>query len=115
MRIGGYADRALGALWDEEFKRGCLNDEKIPGKLTEIYGSVDGLDDKNIKQRMYLHAEINLLKNIVDHSNHNKGKKIFIAVSKKSCYLCESYIRFVNRKGYKVYTSGTHKKLYSKC
>ena len=51
---------------------------------------------------------------IVDHPDHNKGKEIFIAVSKRSCYLCGSYIRFVNGKGYKVYTSGAHKKLYSK-
>ncbi|CAG8641663.1 3058_t:CDS:2 [Funneliformis mosseae] len=57
----------------EEFKRRCLNDKYISGRLTNIYGSVDGLDNEDIKQRI-----------------------------------------FVNRKGYKVYTSGAHKKLFSK-
>lgn len=60
---------------------------------------------------MYLHAEMILLKTIVNH-NYNKGKVIFIAVFKRSCYLCELYIRFINSKEYKVYTSGVDKKLY---
>ncbi|GBC00130.1 hypothetical protein RclHR1_03750029 [Rhizophagus clarus] len=97
----------------EEFKKKCLYDKYISGRLTGIYGSVDGLDNEKIERRIYLHAAMNLLKNIVDQNN-NKGKEIFIAVSKGCCYLCESYIKFVNNKGYKVYTSGVHKKLYSK-
>ncbi|CAI2179495.1 9868_t:CDS:2 [Funneliformis geosporum] len=41
----------------------------------------------------------------------DKEKK-FIAISKRCCYLCESYIRFVNFKGYKITVSESHKKLY---
>src|SRR3954454_6703484 len=60
----------------EEFKGKCLNDKYISGRLTSIYGSVDRLDNEHIEQRMYLHAEMILLKNIVDHPDHNKGKEI---------------------------------------
>ena len=95
----------------EEFKRRCLDDFYTLKRLTDTYGNVDRLDDESIEQDIYLHVEMNLLANIIDQKY--KGRA-FIAVSKRSCYLCESYIRFVNGKGYKVYTSGAHKKLYSK-
>ncbi|CAG8459950.1 11242_t:CDS:1 [Funneliformis mosseae] len=96
----------------EEFKRRCLDDFFTSKRLTDAYGNVDRLDDESIKQDIYLHAEMNLLTNIIDQKY--KGRAI-IAVSKKSCYLCELYIRFVNKKGYKIYyTSGAHKTLYSK-
>ncbi|GES86033.1 hypothetical protein GLOIN_2v1762039 [Rhizophagus clarus] len=36
----------------------------------------------------------------------------FIAVSKKICYLCKLYIKFLRSKGYKITISGAHKKLY---
>jgi hypothetical protein len=42
----------------------------------------------------------------------SKEHNEFIAVSKKCCYLCESYIKFLRSKGYKITVSGVHKKLY---
>ncbi|RIA79262.1 hypothetical protein C1645_846943 [Glomus cerebriforme] len=93
----------------EEFKRRCLDDDFTSKRLTKIYGNVNRLD-KSIEQHIYLHAEMNLLTNII---NQRYKDRAFIAVSKSSCYLCELYIRFVNKKGYKIYTSGAHKKLYS--
>ncbi|RIA80699.1 hypothetical protein C1645_838242 [Glomus cerebriforme] len=95
----------------KEFKRRCLDDDFISKRLTEIYGNVNKLDNESIEQHIYLHAEMNLLTNIIDQKY--KGRA-FIAVSTRSCYLCELYIRFVNKKGYNIYISGAHKKLYSK-
>ncbi|KAF0404392.1 hypothetical protein F8M41_009037 [Gigaspora margarita] len=43
-----------------------------------------------------------------DQDKENK----FIAVSKRSCYLCELYIKFVQSKGHNITVSGLHKKLY---
>lgn len=94
----------------EEFKS-CLDDRATSERLSEIYGNVDRLDDENIKQHVYLHAEMNILANIIDQ----KYKGIaFIAVSKRCCYLCELYIKFARTKGYQIFTSGAHKKLYHK-
>lgn len=38
--------------------------------------------------------------------------RIFIAVSKRCCYLCELYIKFAQRYGYNIVVSGFHKKIY---
>ncbi len=96
----------------EKFKI-CLNDSYTLQRLIDTYGNADdGLNDESIKQDIYLHAEMNLLTNIIDQKY--KGRA-FIAVSKRSCYLCELFIRFVNKKGYNIFfTSGAHKKLYSR-
>ncbi|CAI2177902.1 5489_t:CDS:2 [Funneliformis geosporum] len=67
----------------EKFKKRCLDDHVILEKLKEIYG-IDGndnphLDNENIEQRLYLHAEINILTDIIDKKDK---RPIFIAVSK---------------------------------
>ncbi|KAF0537238.1 hypothetical protein F8M41_008652 [Gigaspora margarita] len=42
---------------------------------------------------------------------HDKENKL-IAVSKRGCYLCELYIKFVQSKGHNITVSVLHKKLY---
>ncbi|RIA79916.1 hypothetical protein C1645_745603 [Glomus cerebriforme] len=93
----------------EEFKRRCLNDHDTSARLSDIYGN--RLDDESNEQHLCLHAEMNILANII---NEKYKGSTFIAVSKRSCYLCELYIKFAQMKGYKIFTSGTHKKLYHK-
>jgi len=44
--------------------------------------------------------------------NQRNKKPAFIGVSKHCCYLCELYIKFARGKGYPIYTSGAHNKLY---
>ncbi|CAG8571183.1 11363_t:CDS:1 [Funneliformis mosseae] len=65
--------------------------------------------DNGIKQRIFLHVEMNILASIIDEKNMNRQ---FIAVSKSCCYLCELYIDFARKRGYKVIISETYKKLY---
>ncbi|CAI2198722.1 1526_t:CDS:2, partial [Funneliformis geosporum] len=92
----------------ENFKKTRLKDYVIRSRLEEIYGGVDKqLESENVSH-IYLHAELNVLTNIM---NNDKERK-FIAVSKKCCYLCESYIRFAKTKGHTIAFSGSHKKLY---
>jgi len=54
----------------EKFKKRCLDDEFILGKLKEIYrtdGNTDPqLDNDKIEQRLYTHAEMNILTHFID-------------------------------------------------
>ncbi|RIA79396.1 hypothetical protein C1645_846284 [Glomus cerebriforme] len=93
----------------EDFKKNCLKNFVTRNKLNKIYGGTGRHLDREITNHIYLHAELNILTNTdVLSKEHNE----FIAVSKKCCYLCESYIKFLRSKGYKITVSGTHKKLY---
>ncbi|EXX72171.1 hypothetical protein GLOIN_2v1762039 [Rhizophagus irregularis DAOM 181602=DAOM 197198] len=84
---------------------------KIRDRLNEIYGGTGGQLDRGRINHIYLHVELNILTNTdILSKEHNE----FIAVSKKCCYLCESYIKFLRSKGYKITVSGGHKKLYHK-
>ena len=62
------------------------------------------MDSADIKQTVKLHAEMNILTNVL--INKEDKSRAFIAVSKKCCYLCELYIRFARTKGYVVDISG---------
>jgi hypothetical protein len=97
----------------EKFKKRCLGDDFILERLKEIYGtdrnSDPQLDNDKIEQRLYLHAEMSILTNIIDRGNK---KLVFIAVSKQCCYLCELYIKFARSIEYQIFTSGAHDKLY---
>ncbi|GBC08613.1 hypothetical protein RclHR1_08250010 [Rhizophagus clarus] len=97
----------------EKFKKRCLDDDFILGRLKEIYGTDSNanpqLNNEKIEQRLCLHAAMNILKYIIDQRNKNP---VFIAVSKHCCYLCELYIKFARSKGYQIYTSGAHNNLY---
>ncbi|GBB95440.1 hypothetical protein RclHR1_25350003 [Rhizophagus clarus] len=93
----------------EMFEKGCLDDFIIQKRLKEIY-DVSQLD-KKINQNIYLHIELNILTKIV---NEKYKGRMFIAVSKKYCYLCNQYIKFAQNKGYKIVTSETHNKIYHK-
>ncbi|RHZ89759.1 hypothetical protein Glove_11g76 [Diversispora epigaea] len=93
----------------EDFKEKYLKNYEIRDRLNHIYGGTGTQLDCEKTNHIYLHAELNILTNIM---NQYKGNNEFIAVSKKCCYLCESYIEFVRSRGYKIAISGTHKKLY---
>ncbi|GBB94056.1 hypothetical protein RclHR1_22830002 [Rhizophagus clarus] len=93
----------------EEFKKNCLENSETKKRLYEIYGGIGRQLDHETTNHIYLHAELNILTNTdILSKEHNE----FITVSKKCCYLCESYINFLRSKGYKITVSGTHKKLY---
>ncbi|CAG8439367.1 12075_t:CDS:2 [Funneliformis mosseae] len=78
-------------------------------RLNKVYGGTGRQLDRETINHIYLHAELNILTNTdVLSKEHNE----FIAVSKKCCYLCESYIEFLRSKGYKITVSEAHKKLY---
>ena len=75
----------------ENFKEACLNDNKKKDNLRHVYGENMQLDSKDIRQTVKLHAEMNILTNIIDRKDKSK---VFIAVSKNCYYLCELYIEF---------------------
>jgi hypothetical protein len=95
-------------LMYDGFKRRCLSDNDTSARLSVIYGN--NLNNES-EQHLFLHAEMNILANIIDE-NPKGIDSTFIAVSKRSCYLCELYIKFAQNKGFEVFTSGAHKKLY---
>ncbi|PKB98174.1 hypothetical protein RhiirA5_431799 [Rhizophagus irregularis] len=93
----------------EDFKKNFLKNKETRQRLNEIYGGTGSQLDREKTNQIYLHAELNILTNTgILSKEHNE----FIAVSKKCCYLCESYIEFLRSKGYKITVSGRHKKLY---
>ncbi|GBC08119.1 hypothetical protein RclHR1_07910008 [Rhizophagus clarus] len=74
----------------KDFKKTCLKDPVIANRLRSIYGVINNeilLDFEDVK----LSA---------------------ISVSKRCCYLCESYIKFANDNGYNIIIPGSHKKIY---
>ncbi|PKB96120.1 hypothetical protein RhiirA5_435405 [Rhizophagus irregularis] len=96
----------------EGFMEECLKDPTIGRRLKRMYGGVDAELNCVSSNEMYLHAELNLLTSVMNHEE----KRIFIAVSKKCCYLFELYIRYVQEiKGYNVTFSGSHKSLKKLC
>ncbi|RIA85555.1 hypothetical protein C1645_879225 [Glomus cerebriforme] len=94
----------------ENFKEACLSNNKKKDNLRNVYGRNMQLDSTDIKQTVKLHAEMNILINVL--INKEDKSRAFIAVSKKCCYLCELYIRFARTKGYVIDISGTHRKIY---
>ncbi len=95
----------------EDFKNtSCLKNYIIEQKLKVIYG--DHLTtqlDSEIRQDICLHAEMNILTNIIDQKDKSRA---FIAVSKNCCYLCKLYIDFAQKQGYNIVISGSYKKIY---
>jgi hypothetical protein len=88
----------------KDFKKACLKNSAITNRLRSIYGVNENedeilLDFEDIEQHVYLHAEMNVVTNIIER---NDRRRIFIAVSKKCCYLCELYIQFANDNGYNI-------------
>ncbi|PKC08968.1 hypothetical protein RhiirA5_475782 [Rhizophagus irregularis] len=94
----------------ENFKNACLGNKIKASRLEKIYDDVKNLELESIKQGIYLHAEMNILNEIM---NQKKKARVYIAVSKKCCYLCELYIKFAQKQGYNIVISGTHKKIYN--
>jgi hypothetical protein len=95
----------------EAFKKHCLNDQIIEQRLKDAYGGVDEQLDREINQKICLHAELNILTEVINQKNKHR---VFIATSKKCCHLCELYIDFARTIGYCIVTTGTHNKLYHK-
>ncbi|RIA97639.1 hypothetical protein C1645_732341 [Glomus cerebriforme] len=99
----------------ERFMDYCSKKSKVIEKIEKVYTDKatqqsQQLNGNDVKQCIYLHAEMNILTLIID----NKIKKReFIAVSKKCCYLCELYIDFARKCRYNIIISGNHKKIYS--
>ncbi|PKY38399.1 hypothetical protein RhiirA4_414154 [Rhizophagus irregularis] len=94
----------------KDFKNACLGDKIKADKIALIYGSVENLEYESIKNCVYLHAEMNILNEII---NQKKKTRVYIAVSKKCCYLCELCIKFAQKQGYNILISGMHKKIYN--
>ena len=63
----------------ENFKNAWLDNGIKASRLATIYGDVKNLELKNIKQGMYLNAEMNILNEII---NQKKKTRTYIAVSK---------------------------------
>ncbi|RIA97493.1 hypothetical protein C1645_801797 [Glomus cerebriforme] len=99
----------------KNFMAKCLNKTKVTERMRRVYTNNTTqqqqlLDGDDVKQCIYLHAEMNILIYIID--NKINGRE-FIAVSKKCCYLCGLYIDFAQEQGYNIIISGNHKKIYS--
>ncbi|RGB34675.1 hypothetical protein C1646_760262 [Rhizophagus diaphanus] len=94
----------------------CSKKPEVMERINKVYTDnatqQQQLDDNDVKQCIYLHAEMNILAPLIID---NKIKsRVFIAVSKRCCYLCELYIDFAIKQGYDIIVSGKHGKIYSK-
>ncbi|CAB4386890.1 unnamed protein product [Rhizophagus irregularis] len=57
----------------------------------------------------------NIIKRFIDEDKYKcLMDRVFIAVSKRCCYLCELYINFAIKQGYNIVISGKHGKIYKK-
>ncbi|RIA82490.1 hypothetical protein C1645_835276 [Glomus cerebriforme] len=71
----------------EDFRNACLDDIETKEKLIEIYHKPLATQlDNEIRQDVCLHAEMNILADII---NWKDKCRVFIAKSKNCCYLCE--------------------------
>ncbi|RIA99234.1 hypothetical protein C1645_811711 [Glomus cerebriforme] len=100
----------------KRFMDKCSKKLNIMERLRKMYTNKitqqqQQLDDDDIKQCIYLHAEMHILAFIID--NNIKNSREFIAMSKRCCYLCELYIDFARKHGYDIIVFGKHKKIYS--
>ncbi|CAB4404608.1 unnamed protein product [Rhizophagus irregularis] len=66
----------------------------------------------NVEKCIYLHAEMNILASLI--IDRDIKSRVFIAVSKRCCYLCELYINFAIKQGYNIIIPGKHQKLYDR-
>ncbi|RIA89382.1 hypothetical protein C1645_851053 [Glomus cerebriforme] len=99
----------------EDFMDRCLRKTNVTERRSRAYTDhatkqQQPLDGGDVKQYVYLHAEMNILSYIIDNKIYGRE---FIAVSKKCCYLCELYIDFAQKQGYDIIVPGNHKKIYS--
>ncbi|UZO29844.1 uncharacterized protein OCT59_023298 [Rhizophagus irregularis] len=98
------------------FMDGCSKKPEVMERISQVYTDKatqkqQPLDGDNVKQYIYLHAEMNILAFLID--NEIKSK-VFIAVSKYCCYLCGLYIDLARKHGYRISFSGYHMKLYGR-
>ncbi|POG82451.1 hypothetical protein GLOIN_2v1498657, partial [Rhizophagus irregularis DAOM 181602=DAOM 197198] len=97
----------------ERFMDRCLKKPEVMGRIRKVYTDnatkQPQLDD-DVEKCIYLHAEMNILASLI--INNKITSRVFIAVSKRCCYLCELYINFAIKQGYNIVISGKHQKLY---
>ncbi|PKY45391.1 hypothetical protein RhiirA4_459954 [Rhizophagus irregularis] len=98
----------------DHFMTKCSKKPEVMERIHKVY--TDNitkqlqLNNNNIEKCIYLHAEMHILASLIID---NKIKsRVFIAVSKRCCYLCELYINFAIKQGYNIVISGKHQKLY---
>ncbi|CAI2195357.1 56_t:CDS:2, partial [Funneliformis geosporum] len=74
-------------------------------------------DIKDNKDEQYIKSFLEFLKSSEINADNldkiDEYEMITASVSKKCCYLCESYIKFLRSKKYKITISEVHKNLYS--
>ncbi|PKB96077.1 hypothetical protein RhiirA5_472470 [Rhizophagus irregularis] len=104
---------------EDKYKRlmdKCSKKPEVIERINKVYTDnatqQQPLDDDDVKQCIYLHAEMNILAPLIIDSKIKS--RVFIAVSKRCCYLCELYIDFAIKQGYNIVVSGKHGKIYSK-
>ena len=94
---------------DDEYKcfmDTCLKKPRVMARTEKVYTHkkiTQQLNGNDIKKKIYLHVEMKILAFIIDNKIKNR---VFIAVSKRCCYLCELYIDFARK-------HGNHKKIYN--
>src|SRR5207248_6767609 len=81
----------------KRFMDRCSKKSNVMERLRKVYTDKatqrqQQLDGDDVKQCIYLHAEMHIVAFIIN--NNIKNSREFIAVSKKCCYLCELYIDF---------------------
>ncbi|CAB4417106.1 unnamed protein product [Rhizophagus irregularis] len=93
----------------KRFMDRCSKKSKIMERISKVYTDKatqkqQPLDGDNVKQCIYLHAEMNILASLI--IDKKIKRRVFIAVSKRCCFLCELYINFAQLyHGYNIIVS----------
>ncbi|CAB4400196.1 unnamed protein product [Rhizophagus irregularis] len=98
------------------FMARCSKKPKVMERIRKVYTDNATkqlhLNNDNAEKCIYLHAEMHILASLI--IDNDIKKRVFIAVSKRCCYLCELYINFAIEQGYNIVISGKHEKLYDR-
>jgi len=86
----------------------CSKKPEVMERIRQVYTDnatqrQQQLDGDDVKQCIYLHAEMNILASLI--IDNEIKSRVFIAVSKRCCFLCELYIDFAREQGYKIIVS----------
>ncbi|PKY37854.1 hypothetical protein RhiirA4_450773 [Rhizophagus irregularis] len=98
------------------FMNRCLKKPKVMERISKVYTDnatqqQQQLDGNDVKQCIYLHAEMNILASLI--IDKKIFSRVFIAISKRCCYLCELYTDFAREQGYNIIVS--EPQLFTKC
>ncbi|PKC17932.1 hypothetical protein RhiirA5_405265 [Rhizophagus irregularis] len=104
-KVAFYMDSAIGIIE-------CARNIQYKLLFSNVQVFKQQLDgDDVIKQCIYLHAEINILVSLI--INKKIFSRVFIAMSKRCCYLCELYTDFAREQGYNIIVF--EPQLFTKC